>query len=395
MQRYDYLKAIAGNVDGALVVVAHAAREWNAVRPGDGNLRIRTLGMTSSTALGVALGLPHRKVIAIDGDGGFLMNLCGLPTIAQQNPGNLIHLLFDNGRYETAGGARTATATVVDAVAVAKGAGYRNACWVERPEQFRDEFQNAWNSNQLSLIAAKVDPGSPQPFSFPIDEIENKYHFIRNIEAVEKKRVLPIADHGAAGSDYAPHDLTAEVTDDEQHAMILVGGLKSAGINFVASLPDRKYAKLVDLLAGDRSIHHVPLCREEEGVGICTGAYVTGKKTAIVMQNAGFLNSCNALTTLAIQHEIPLLLLIYYAGDMGDRGFASLGAVTEPVLAGLGIRTSVLRKIERAEETLVDAQILAEDSKRPVAVLLTKEVLGVKHAQARTVIADTRERRKG
>jgi sulfopyruvate decarboxylase subunit alpha len=378
MQRYEYLKAIAGDVEGALAVVAHAAREWNAVRPGDANFRIRTLGMTSSTALGIALGLPHRKVIAIDGDGAFLMNLCGLPTIAQQNPANLIHLLFDNGRYETAGGARSATATVVDAVAVARGAGYQNACWVEQPEDFRQEFHNAWNRNQLSLIAAKIDPGSPDRFSFPIDEIENKYHFIRYIEAIEKKRVLPIADHGVAGDNYIPHAVATAGMNAEQHAKILVDGLKTAGINFVASLPDRKYAKLVEVLGGNPSFHHVPLCREEEGVGICTGAYLTGKKTAILMQNAGFLNSCNALTTLAIQHEIPLLLLIYYAGDIGDRGFTSLGAVTEPVLNGLGIRTWVLRKIEKAEETLVDAQILAEDSKRPVAVLLTKEVLGAK-----------------
>ena len=75
--------------------------------------------------------------------------------------------------------------------------------------------------------------------------------------------------------------------------------------------------------------------------------------------------------------EIPVLLLVYYAGDIGDRGFTTVGAVTEPVLSALGIRTYVLRRIEEAEATLVGAQTLAEDSKRPVAVLLTKSVLGV------------------
>ena len=121
----------------------------------------------------------------------------------------------------------------------------------------------------------------------------------------------------------------------------------------------------------------MPLCREEEGIGICAGAYLAGRKTAIIMQNAGFLNSCNALTTTSLQFQIPILMLIYYAGDIGDRGFTTLGSVTEPVLQAMGFRTYVLRKKERIDITLRGAQVLADDSKRPVAVLLTKEVLSV------------------
>ena len=90
------------------------------------------------------------------------------------------------------------------------------------------------------------------------------------------------------------------------------------------------------------------------------------------------MNSCNALTTTSLQFQIPTLLLIYYAGDIGDRGFTTLGSVTEPVLQALGIRSYVLRKSDEIDDTLCGAQVLAEDSKRPVAVLLTKSVLGVK-----------------
>jgi sulfopyruvate decarboxylase TPP-binding subunit len=95
------------------------------------------------------------------------------------------------------------------------------------------------------------------------------------------------------------------------------------------------------------------------------------------MQNAGFLNSCNALTTTSLQFQIPILMLIYYAGDIGDRGFTTLGSVTEPVLQAMGFRTYVLRKADEIESTLRGAQILADDSKQPVAVLLTKEALNV------------------
>jgi len=127
---------------------------------------------------------------AIDGDGAFLMNLCGLPTIALQNPGNLIHLLFDNECYEASGGTATAS-RITDAVSLAKGAGYKHAAWAKSAEEFRAAFVQAWKQNELTLIAAKVDPG--QPANLPalrLDEIENKYRFMRYLEETEKKSIL-------------------------------------------------------------------------------------------------------------------------------------------------------------------------------------------------------------
>ncbi|HUK40149.1 MAG TPA: thiamine pyrophosphate-binding protein [Candidatus Acidoferrales bacterium] len=166
--------------------------------------------------------------------------------------------------------------------------------------------------------------------------------------------------------------------DAVANAALIVGGLKSAGIKLVATLPDEKMVEVIRAVERDRELKHVPLCREEEGIGICAGAYLAGVKTALIMQNAGFLNSCNALTTTSLQFQIPTLLLIYYAGDIGDRGFTTLGSVTEPVLQAMGIRSYILRETDEVGETLRGAQILAEDSKKPVAVLLTKKVLGVK-----------------
>jgi phosphonopyruvate decarboxylase len=191
MQRYDYLKLIAEDSKDALVIcTGFASREWWALRPSDGNLKTRTLGLVSSVAAGLAIALPQRKVIAIDGDGAFLMNLCGLPTIAQKNPGNFIHLLFDNEVYEASGGTATASRTS-DAVAIAKGAGYRNALWVKSLDDFRAAFARAWKSNELTLIAVKVEPGQPKGLPpLKLDDIENKYRFMRYIEATEKKDIL-------------------------------------------------------------------------------------------------------------------------------------------------------------------------------------------------------------
>jgi phosphonopyruvate decarboxylase len=191
MQRYDYLKTIAQASGNALAVcTGWSAREWWALRPSEGNLKTRTLGLVSSIAAGLAVALPHRKVIAIDGDGAFLMNLCGLPTIALQNPGNLIHLLFDNECYEASGGTATAS-QLADAVTLAKGAGYKQALWVKSPDEFQDAFVRANERNELTLIAVKVEPGQPANLpALTLDEIENKYRFMRYLEETEKTRIL-------------------------------------------------------------------------------------------------------------------------------------------------------------------------------------------------------------
>src|SRR2546429_9356077 len=109
MKRFDCLQTIVAEAGDALVVSSAGATtlEWHALRPSDGNFRVRTLGLCSSIALGMALGLPHRKIIALDGDGSLLMNLCSLPTIARMKPKNLIHIVFDNEVYEASGSKKT------------------------------------------------------------------------------------------------------------------------------------------------------------------------------------------------------------------------------------------------------------------------------------------------
>ena len=169
--------------------------------------------------------------------------------------------------------------------------------------------------------------------------------------------------------------LGSHVTEAEA-ARTIWGGLKTAGINLIATLPDVNLARLLSEIEQDSSVVHVPLCREEEGIGVCAGGYLVGKKCAALMQNGGFFNSTNAIVSTLLQYQIPLLMLIYYAGDVGDRTFSTSGAMTEPVLQALGIRYYVMRHTREAAELIKRAQILAEDSRRPVALLLTKEILG-------------------
>jgi sulfopyruvate decarboxylase subunit alpha len=155
----------------------------------------------------------------------------------------------------------------------------------------------------------------------------------------------------------------------------ILQALKEGGVDFVASVPDINVKELIELLYRDEAIAHVPVGREEEGIGVCTGAYLAGKRPAILMQNAGLMNSCNALTTTAIQFGIPILLLVYYAGDIGDDSFHMLGLLTEPVLSGLGLKHTVMRDPARVRADIAAAIRSAQASKRPVALVLSRAVL--------------------
>jgi sulfopyruvate decarboxylase subunit beta len=192
MKRFDCLKLIAASAEDALVVSSAGAMtlEWNALRPGDANFRVRTLGLCSSIALGMALGLPHRKVIALDGDGSLLMNLCSLPTIARMNPSNLVHIVFDNEVYEASGSKKTATAYGTDLVGVARAAGIKNAGWANTLGDFGEAISTGVAHSELRFIGAKVTTERTDVAPYPVDEVENKYRFIRYVEDTEKINIL-------------------------------------------------------------------------------------------------------------------------------------------------------------------------------------------------------------
>jgi len=192
VKRFDCLKILAAEAGDALVVTSAGANtaEWSALRPSDGNFRVRTLGLASSIALGMALGLPQRKVICLDGDGSLLMNLCSLPTIARKHPSNLVHIVFDNEVYEASGSGATATAAGTDLVGMATAAGIRNALWARTIEEFAAAAVAAVRGQELTFIAAKVDTTRVEVPPYPVDEVENKYRFIRHVEKTANIAIL-------------------------------------------------------------------------------------------------------------------------------------------------------------------------------------------------------------
>ena len=192
MKRYDCLRAIAPQFGEELVVtnIGAVRHEWQALRPHPGNYHLQNLGLTSSMALGLALALPHRKVIAFDGDGSLLLNLGALATMANQHPKNLIHVVFDNECYESSRGAPTATAGQADLAAIARGAGFANVITTKTIAEFEQGFSHALKSNDLYFILVKVEAGAGDVPAAALDSQENKYIFVRYIEKSENLKIL-------------------------------------------------------------------------------------------------------------------------------------------------------------------------------------------------------------
>ena len=93
---------------------------------------------------------------------------------------------------------------------------------------------------------------------------------------------------------------------------------RSSGAAFSA-LPETWLVHLVRLADEDPETILVRLAKEEEGVGISAGAYFAGVKSAMLMQNHGFLASINGIVSFAHLYKIPLLMLISYRGALGER----------------------------------------------------------------------------
>ncbi len=153
--------------------------------------------------------------------------------------------------------------------------------------------------------------------------------------------------------------------------------LKKCDIGVVSALPETWLVHLIRMADDDPEMILVRLAKEEEGVGISAGAHFAGVKSAMLMQNHGFLASINGIVSFAHLYKIPLLMLISYRGSFGERDpwQTQGGNVTEALLRAMGIPYSLLDTIESVEKRIRQAQTLAESSLQPVALLLTRDMM--------------------
>lgn len=162
---------------------------------------------------------------------------------------------------------------------------------------------------------------------------------------------------------------------DNSH--VIHGALKKCGINLVSAMPETWLVPLIRMIEDDREMTLLRLAREEEGVGISAGAHLAGVRSAILLQNHGFLASINGLVSLALLYKIPLLLLVSYRGSFGDKDpwQAQGGIVTEPLLRSLNIPYEVVNEAGQVDRSIRDAITWIESSLHPMALLFTRKLM--------------------
>ena len=161
------------------------------------------------------------------------------------------------------------------------------------------------------------------------------------------------------------------------NSQIIFDALKASGIRLMSALPETWLVHLIRMADNDPDVTLVRLAKEEEGVGISMGAHLAGVKSAMLMQNHGFLAAINGIVSGAQLYRVPLLMLISDRGSFGEKDpwQTEGGAVTESVLAALRIPMMRLSDPARVAYQIRQAQTLAYSSNKPVALLLTRDLM--------------------
>ena len=152
--------------------------------------------------------------------------------------------------------------------------------------------------------------------------------------------------------------------------------LKEYGFNFFVGVPCTILNDIIGHLLDDRDVTYITSTREEEAIGIATGAYLGGKRSVVLMQNSGIGNSIGALASLPLLYKVPMLLLISWRGYRGKDAPEHLimGEAILRLLRSVGIPFQVLSR-ERVEEEVSVAVRDMEKQQIPVALLLRRGVI--------------------
>lgn len=141
-------------------------------------------------------------------------------------------------------------------------------------------------------------------------------------------------------------------------------------IEFVTTVPCKQLAGVIEKIDQSDEIFHIPSNKEDEGMGLCAGAFMGGKRSAIIMQNTAIGVTINTLVTLIQYYHLPLPMLISYRGELGEPVACQveMAVHTKALLAQLNIPTYHFHHPDDANE--LDAVLKhCFMCKKPVAIL--------------------------
>jgi thiamine pyrophosphate-dependent acetolactate synthase large subunit-like protein len=165
MNRFKLTKIVVGLLEHEEAVIGGIGNSnfdlWASGQRPQNFYMLGSMGLAAPIAAGVALAQPQRRVFALEGDGSLLMQLGALGTIAAAKLQNLVIVVFDNGMYQITGKQPTLTASSVDLVAMARGAGLAQSSWAVDEAHFDQLVDAALDGPGPWFIAARIDDQKP------------------------------------------------------------------------------------------------------------------------------------------------------------------------------------------------------------------------------------------
>jgi sulfopyruvate decarboxylase subunit alpha len=152
-----------------------------------------------------------------------------------------------------------------------------------------------------------------------------------------------------------------------------IDGLLQAGVDFVSGLPDGWQRDLHEEIERDDRFTYVPVCNEGVGFSVCAGAWMGGRRPALIMENSGLRVAAEYIARISLGTGVPVLLLLSYRGDLGETEHWGIphGIVVEPLLAALRVPYQIVRDRAHLRQAIKRAQRLAQAQLHPAAVLVS------------------------
>lgn len=157
----------------------------------------------------------------------------------------------------------------------------------------------------------------------------------------------------------------------------MLDALVAERVEFLPFVPDGVLAPLLVLAAERPEITLLPLTREEEGVGVTAGIALAGRRAALLMQASGMGNSLNAIGSLVMAQDVPLLMVVTERGGLGETVSTQIpfGGALRRVLGAMGITCIEVTDPAEIPDLVPGAVALAETSRVPVVLLVTARML--------------------
>jgi sulfopyruvate decarboxylase alpha subunit len=177
----------------------------------------------------------------------------------------------------------------------------------------------------------------------------------------------------AAAEGQTSSQTSPEKTPERTWPEIVLQALKRNDIKLVPYVPDRVLTTLIKNIHADPFFTTFPTAREEEAVGIVSGAWMAGMRGAVLMQTSGFATLANVLASLAVPYQVPLIMFVSERGTLGEFNYGQtlVCRTMRPVLDSLAMEHHTVTRLDELD-FIVDRSIKqAITTQAPVALILS------------------------